>query len=650
MYMKARACVILAGMLLLLALSFTTALADEKPAEAAVKPAEAAENPPLAKFGDKTITLSEIIEAAQYRSGGRFNVITPDVFLSMNAEQREAFVKDHFFMDLLAREAEEAGFDKEAKTKDLLDMIRGQILASRAYIKEVREKIPEPAEEELKQYYEDNKERFTQPFTFKMRHIFISTYKSYETKEGDTLEGIAETISGDPKMVEFILTNDEVKQERYVKPEDRQDKVYQPLEPGEKLLVPMTSTEQAGVKKQIEQIYADLKNGADFLETARKHSQSGENSGDLIGPIVPSRDKKPMLPEVLEAIKKTPSGQFSEIVKTKHGYNIFKVEEKKEERLVPLDEVRDNLRRALVNERAKDFSNEALIRIVKETPGITVNENVFSDDKASSDAVIISVGDKAKFTLADYKSRIPEMTRSDFKNDRERLLSVITSRQMILPIMSQFAAHKGIDKDPEFVKQYEQARIQNLAESWLRQITASVAQPSGEAMKKYFEENKDRYKMQRQVDISIIGLRFREFGVEQTEEQRTARIAENKKVLENHLPNLKTREDFENLAGEISQDATRNRKGAVGFVTSGYRNGFGGRLETIKRDEIIGPVEQDDFVYLVRCNDVQDEKMRTFEEVQSNLEMDLSAEMRARFLDEKKSGLFEKAGFEMLMK
>ncbi|CAM4090109.1 peptidylprolyl isomerase [Bacillus manliponensis] len=97
------------------------------------------------------------------------------------------------------------------------------------------------------------------------------------------------------------------------------------------------------LKKQLDE-------GASFEELAKEHSEdpgSKENGGDL-----DYFGSGKMVPEFEEAAYKLEVGQISDPVKSSKGYHIIKLTDKKE--LKPYDEVKDDLRKELENERIQD--------------------------------------------------------------------------------------------------------------------------------------------------------------------------------------------------------------------------------------------------------------------------------------------------------
>ncbi|HEY8516942.1 MAG TPA: SurA N-terminal domain-containing protein [Candidatus Binatia bacterium] len=155
----------------------------------------------------------------------------------------------------------------------------------------------EVSEEQINEYYEANlKTRFTQPHEVKARHILIR---------------VAPDASDETK---------------------------------------------AEARKRIEEVQEKLRNGADFAELAKEYSDdvgSKENGGDL-GFFPRGR----MTPAFEEAAFSLEPGEISEIVETPFGLHLVRVDEVREEREKPLDEVRDEIVQALKKEAGTEKARE----------------------------------------------------------------------------------------------------------------------------------------------------------------------------------------------------------------------------------------------------------------------------------------------------
>lgn len=625
------------------------AKAEEKKSEE-IKTEEKA-NPAVAKFDGKTLMMDDLIAGANIRGGMRFRGTGAEQLRNMPKTQIEEFVRDYLFNEKIAQLASEKKLEEDAKVKDAINNIRQSSFSNIIYQKEVVEKCAQAAEEEVKKFYEDNKEKmFHQPLSFSMRHIFLSTYKPYTVQEGDTLESIAKKISGDEKAVEFILSDDDKKEPRWVKPEERAEKAFRPVQAGEKLLVPMNKEETEAVLARMKKIQEEIKNGGDFTLVAKKYSESGSNSGELLGPIIPSKDRKPMLPEILDAVKKMKSGEISDIIRTKHGYNIIRIENKKEEGFVPFDEAKRNIEARLNSERINKRAEESLLEFARQTPGIVVNENVFTAEDRTSDSVVISIEPDLKYTLGDFAADMPEAQRLTLKNNKERINAVIGSRKVIMPLLGKYGEFKKYHETEEFKTTFENRKIQVLSEHMIRKMMEELPQPTDEEMKAFYDKNKERYTEPRQYDISLIALKVMEQGEEIKDDAKEKKVAELTAKLSEVRSGLKTKEEFENKAKEISEDPTAPQKGAIGFVPASYRNAYDGRLNQIKAGEITEPFLYGNFVYIIRLNEIKEERLRPFEDCKRSVENDMHTEKQRTFLKDKKEEILKAGNFEFLLK
>ena len=102
--------------------------------------------------------------------------------------------------------------------------------------------------------------------------------------------------------------------------------------------------------KKMQDIQDQLKKGADFGEMAKKYSEdpgSKDKGGDL-GYF----SRGDMVPSFEQAAFGTPVGQMTPIVTTDFGYHIIKVEEKKAATPMQLDDIKDDLKEYLFQQRA----------------------------------------------------------------------------------------------------------------------------------------------------------------------------------------------------------------------------------------------------------------------------------------------------------
>ncbi len=121
-------------------------------------------------------------------------------------------------------------------------------------------------------------------------------------------------------------------------------------------LKPSGATEQdiEASRAEAQKILEEAKKGKDFAELAKKYSQdpgSAKQGGDL-GWF----DAKKMVPEFSEAAFSLQKGQISDVVKTSYGFHIIKVEDVREARTTPFEEVKGEIAKQLRTEAVQDIA------------------------------------------------------------------------------------------------------------------------------------------------------------------------------------------------------------------------------------------------------------------------------------------------------
>lgn len=197
------------------------------------------------------------------------------------------------------------------------DLYRSQLVEQLEKLKlvsmEVRSKI-QVGESEMREYYEANRSKYTEDETFVARHIFFHTNE----------KALAEDIKRSMTTALAVL--------------------------------------------------AEAKSGKDFIELAKTYSEdpAARKDGGALGPF----KKGDMLPELEQAILTMTPGEISELVYTKAGFHIIKLEEKNSGKLKPFESVKAEIEEALYRKKseerfslwAKDLRGKASVE-VKEVAG-----------------------------------------------------------------------------------------------------------------------------------------------------------------------------------------------------------------------------------------------------------------------------------------
>jgi peptidyl-prolyl cis-trans isomerase C len=129
--------------------------------------------------------------------------------------------------------------------------------------------------------------------------------------------------------------------------------------------------DKAAAKAKIEDISKKLKDGADFEELAKEHSDcpSGSNGGDL-GFFARERMVKPFS-DAAFALK---VGEVSDVVETQFGYHVIKVTDKKDAKTVTFEDAKDDIKKQLEDSSRREFAGKFREDLLKEADIVYYNE------------------------------------------------------------------------------------------------------------------------------------------------------------------------------------------------------------------------------------------------------------------------------------
>ena len=189
------------------------------------------------------------------------------------------------------------------------------------------------SEEELKKYYEQHKEEFREPEKAKVKYIAF-----------------------DPAHYEKTVEVTPAEIEEYYQTESDQYAEPQRVSARQILLKSDKKEKDEEVYKKAEELAQKLKKGEDFEKLAKKVSEdkaTADKGGDM-GYFKRGDLVKP-LEDAAFALKK---GEVSEPVKSPMGWHIIKVEDIKESRIKPLEEVKDSVVAEIRKEKAQQMAEK----------------------------------------------------------------------------------------------------------------------------------------------------------------------------------------------------------------------------------------------------------------------------------------------------
>lgn len=128
-----------------------------------------------------------------------------------------------------------------------------------------------------------------------------------------------------------------------------------------------TAAQNSMAKQRAESLLERVNKGEDFAKLAKEHSMdtSASRGGDI-----GFNTKESLSPEFGEAAFSLPVGGTT-IIKSQYGYHIIKVTGKKEEGLYTLEEIREQLRTLLVNQKTQ-IEQTKLINQLREEANIEI--------------------------------------------------------------------------------------------------------------------------------------------------------------------------------------------------------------------------------------------------------------------------------------
>lgn len=130
----------------------------------------------------------------------------------------------------------------------------------------------------------------------------------------------------------------------------------------------------ANTEEDAKRLLEELNKGRDFAELAKQSSKdlTKDRGGDL-GYF----RKGQMIPEFEKACFSLKVGETSDIVKTRFGYHIIKLTDRKEALYRSLEEVKENIRTLISRDRQRE-KFEALVKKLKDRSKIKINDKLFA--------------------------------------------------------------------------------------------------------------------------------------------------------------------------------------------------------------------------------------------------------------------------------
>lgn len=228
-------------------------------------------------------------------------------------------------------------------------------------------------EKVLKDYFEKNKEKYKEPEKRKISMVLFKT---------------------DSYLKDVQVSDDEIK-EYY---NEHQSEFHKDAEVKARHI--LFRVEESAPEEEVTKVKAEAqkvldeakKKGADFAELAKKYSQgpTAPKGGDL-GYF--SRDQ--MVPSFAEAAFALKAGEISGLVRTPYGFHIIKVEDVRPEKVIPMEEAREDIELTLKRQKAKDIAFDKARNFA---------------DVAYADGDIKKAAEQEKLQVTETKEWLPQLS------------------------------------------------------------------------------------------------------------------------------------------------------------------------------------------------------------------------------------------------
>ncbi len=614
--------------------------AAEKPDFESIRPriASTTDTVVLATVNGTTITNQVLRSWLDLAKPLRYQELSTEQVLGLPASDLADVISEMGFYVMARVEALKERDFATTGLPEVLDEQWQRALKERYFEKELLEKYPPMTEQEARKWYEDNISLYTEPFTFSVRVIFLSTYRPFIIRKSEIKGNVGTQIArdeiGDIRALNRILdplTSTPIFTPPHPNavadffawnPEDPLPQSLEmlrflpPLPPvdGQRVYIPMKEAERKAVRARMEKIVEQLKAGADFTTLAKEHSDEPKDvRGLVIGPLpLPGR---PLLESVLDAARKTPVGQMTPILETPHGFLVMEIVSKSDRTVRPFEDVSKQLIQEEAKARQEQAWEEHLRQLFKD-PLLKVDRETLMKDGAPDSAVIARVGD-FEYTWGDYRRETGRRYSAPptYEGRLQLLENSAILRQRILLAK---AVEMGLENDPRVKMRIAAADTIFRGRAYLEWYALKRIPISDEVLRKFYNDQKDRFREPARYTLRELVRKL---------EPDVLNDPKGVETLTNFLRNdiakrIKSERTFAREAAANANWPVRERdRGAARDVAEDYRGPeFAKTLSTLETGRCLGPFQVGDEVFLLWISNRSSIRYRPFDQVRTEVE------------------------------
>lgn len=254
-----------------------------------------------------------------------------------------------------------------------------------------------------------------------------------------------------------------------------------------------------------------------------------------------------------------------------------------------------------------------------------------SSSTPGKDAKVLATVNGAKITSEDFDREVkalPEYIRAmaDTPQGKKEMLDTLVMRELIL----QQAAKDGVDKSKEVEEKLADLKKRIIVDTYLKKKVESDAKISDDELKKFYDQNQDKFKTGEQIRASHILVKS---------EQEAQAI----------LEQLKKGAKFEDLAKAKSVDSSAAKGGDLGWFGKGNMvPAFEKAAFGLKEGQLSGIVKSDFGYHIIKLTGKRTAGTRPFDEVKEQIKAAIMPQKQQQVFMKLKDDLKKGAKIELL--
>ncbi len=225
-----------------------------------------------------------------------------------------------------------------------------------------------------------------------------------------------------------------------------------------------------------------------------------------------------------------------------------------------------------------------------------------SQQSGKKEGKVLAEVNTGSITTGDFDRELKNLpdylkAMADTPQGRKEMLDTMVIRELIL----QQASKDGLDKGPEIEEKLQDLKKRLIVESFLKKKVEAESKVSDEDMKKFYEQNKDKFKSGEQIKASHI-------------------LVKTEKEAKEIQTQLKSGGNFEELAKKSSVDSSAAKGGDLGWFGKGSMvPAFEKAALALKEGQVSDVVKSDFGYHIIKLTGKRPAGIRPLEEVKEQI-------------------------------